>query len=130
MLTTEWGSRLANFDADGPDLKAFKLLGNDNADAFISETTVGRRKAEVASSRGATLFNVATGVLHVVQIGVEVWMAITKVLECKEVRDTIKEAYNDIKPQEAEIDDLYATISEHYTNMSTVRLHAFDHLNF
>lgn len=61
---------------------------------------------------------VAANIMYLVQIGVEIWMAILKIQQCEQVRDQVKEAYEKIQPEVDEMVDLYNDVTVHYNNLT------------
>lgn len=115
MLTTTYGSQLANAND-----KSLKFLGAVDADDLVKQTTTSRYNYNAASSRGAKIVGVATGVLSLFQIGVEIWMAILKVQQCENTRDSIRDAYNQIKPQEVNMAAVKADVDQYYSNLTSL----------
>jgi len=114
FIKSSSGSALTNVQNN----KALRIIGTVDADSYITETAVARRKADVAVSRGARAMAFAANAMYVVQVGVEIWMAILKVQQCKDVRDNVRDAYHKIQPEIAEMDELYDEVSDHYDNLT------------
>jgi len=115
MLRTTYGQHLA-----GSTDKTFKILGATDVDDLVKQTAKSRYNYDVATTRGHKIMSVASGVMSLVQIGVEIWMAVLKVKQCKENRDSIKDAYNQIKPQEVNMTAVKKDVDKYYGEINSL----------
>jgi len=115
MLRTTYGQQLrASTD------KSFRILGATDVDDLVKQTAKSRYNYDVATTRGHKIMSVASGVMSLVQIGVEIWLAVLKVKQCKENRDSIKDAYNQIKPQEVNMTDVKTDVDNYYDEINSL----------
>ena len=97
-----------------------RVLGGTNTNQFIKDTAKARRQADLSTSRGSKIFNVASGIFLAVQIGLDIWMTVARVQQCKDIRNVVKQASEDIKPEEQNMADFFVEVKDHYRNISNV----------
>ena len=119
MLTTKFDTYITK-QTKFSQGKAAKIFGYDNIQTYVADTIVAKTKADAAWSTKVKIANVAAGVLHLVQLGFEIYLFITRIMACDEVRDNLRDAYNQIQPQEAEMDQLLLDVTEHSENVTEV----------
>ena len=58
--------------------------------------------------------------MFLVQIGLDIWMAILKVKQCEDTRNRVKAAYYQIAPEVTDITHLFTEVTVHHINLTAV----------